>query len=77
MINIQHLEKYIPSPDKFGFRPGVRINCRDFKDLPEDEVERIFGESYMKARGRRVKYYKVQWMGYGPTDNTWQSKQDA
>ena len=41
MLNIVHLEKYQPSPTKFGNRPTKSLNRADFDELPEYKVEMI------------------------------------
>ena len=45
VLNIEHLERYQDSPEKFGERPKIRMNRMDFKDLPEYQVDRIVAES--------------------------------
>jgi len=50
ILNIAHLEKYQPSPFKFGNQLTKNLNCEDFKVLPEYEVERIITEHRKNGR---------------------------
>jgi hypothetical protein len=44
VLNITHLEKYQASPPEFGVQSQKSLNCKDFNELPEYEVERIVAE---------------------------------
>ena len=41
VLNIAHLDKYQPSPAEFGNQPTKFLNCADFDELPEYEVDMI------------------------------------
>ncbi len=44
--------------------------------MPELEVERIVRETWRKGKqGRRVKYYKVRYVGLGPEEDEWKTRQ--
>ena len=76
VINIAHLELYNKSPSEFGERPTQRFNRADFEDMPELEVEKIVGESWRRgSKGRRVKYYKIRFLGLGPEEDEWKTRQ--
>lgn len=77
VVNIQHLESFVPSPEEFGPQPKIQISHQDFEDLPEDEVEQIIGEGFIKTHQRHTKYFKIRWAGYGPDHDTWQSQSDV
>lgn len=74
IINIAHLEKYNQSPEIYGDRPHKKINRADFETLPEDEVEQIVAERWIKRRTTQVPQYKVRWLGYGPEYDEWKTK---
>ena len=44
ILNIAHLERYQPSPAKFGNRPTKSLNRTDFDELLEYEVEMIIAD---------------------------------
>jgi hypothetical protein len=50
ILNIRHLEKYQPSPFKFGNWPTKSLNWADFDKLLEYEVEKIIAKHWMKGR---------------------------
>ncbi len=76
VLNIAHLEPYHASPAEFGERPLRRFNRADFADMPELEVERIVGETWRQGKkGKRVKYYKTRYVGLGPEEDEWKTKQ--
>ena len=77
VLNIEHLEKYQESPDKFGERPKIRMGRMDFEELPEYQVDRIVSESWRKGRnGKRIPIYRVRYTGYGPEADTWEPRQN-
>jgi len=44
ILNIAHLERYQPSPAKFGNRPTKSLNRADFDKLLGYEVEKIIAK---------------------------------
>ena len=44
MLNIAHLEKYQPSPVEFSNQPTKSLNCANFDELLEYEVEMIIAD---------------------------------
>ena len=44
VLNIAHLERYQPSPAKFGNRPTKSLNYANFEELPEYKVEMIIAD---------------------------------
>ncbi len=78
ILNIAHLEKYRPSPTEFGQRPTKRMNRDDFEALPEMEIEKIVAERMFKAAGknRRVKKFRVRWMGLPEHEDEWKTKEE-
>ncbi len=76
VLNIAHLEPYHVSPPEYGERPVRRFHRADFADMPELEVERIIGETWRKGKkGKRVKYYKIRYVGLGPEEDEWKTRQ--
>lgn len=76
ILNIAHLERYNASPPEYGYRPNRRLHRADFQDMPEIEVERIIAETWRKGKkGKHVKYYKVRFVGMGPEEDEWKTKQ--
>jgi hypothetical protein len=74
VINIAHLEPY--RKDSTGLdRPKKHLDCKDFIDEPEFEVENIIGEKWFKCKHCRIKKYHVQWLDYGPEWDSWLTKQ--
>ena len=72
MLNIAHLEKYQPSPAKFSNRPTKSLNCADFNEFPEHEVEIIIASQRQKGRrGRYVVEYLSQFKGYNADSDKW------
>ena len=53
MLNIAHLEKYQPSPAKFGNWPTKSLNHADFDELLEYKVEMIITDRRKKGRKGR------------------------
>ena len=51
--NIIHLEKYQPSPAKFGNGPTKSFNRADFDKLLEYEVEKVIAKRRKKGRNGR------------------------
>ena len=72
VLNIAHLEKYQPSPAKFGNRPTKSRNCADFDELPEYKVEMIIANCRQKSRkGRYVVEYLTRFKGYNANLDKW------
>jgi len=72
VLNITQLKEYKPLPNSLGNRPTKHLNCQDFNELPEFEVEAIIGERLHKTKaGRRTKEFKVRFTGYGPEFDEW------
>ena len=72
VLNIAHLEKYQPSPGKFGNRPTKSLNCADFDELPEYKVEMIIANCRQKSRkGRYVVEYLTRFKGYYADSDEW------
>ena len=70
--DIAHLEKYQPSPAKFGNRPTKSLNHADFEELPEYKVEMIIMDKRKKGRkGRFVMEYLTQFKGYNANLDKW------
>ena len=74
VINIAHLETY-HSDNLHPDRPKKHLNRKDFSDNPEFEVDRILDQKWVKKGKRRLKKYKVQFIGYGPEWDEWLSRQ--
>ena len=74
IINIAHLESYQQSPPQFGERPIKRMNRQDFNDLPEEEIEAVIAERWVKRGKRRIQQFKVRWKHFGPDHDEWLSK---
>ena len=53
VLNIAHLERYQPSPAKFGNRLTKSLNRVDFNELPEYEVEMIIADQRKRSRKGR------------------------
>ena len=70
VLNIVHLEKYQPSPAEFSNRPTKSLNCADFNELPEYEVELIIADQRKKSRkGRYV--VETRFKGYNADSDEW------
>ena len=74
VINIAHLETY-HSDNLHPDRPKKHLNRKDFSDNPEFEVDRILDQKWVKKGKRRLKKYKVRFIGYGPEWDEWLSRQ--
>ena len=72
ILNIAHLERYQPSPAKFGNRPTKSLNCADFDGLPEYEVEMIIADRRKWSRtGRYGMEYLTRFKGYNADSDEW------
>ena len=72
VLNIAHLEKYQPSPAKFSNQPTKSLNCADFDELLEYEVEMIITYRRKKSRkGRYVVEYLTRFKGYNADSDEW------
>src|SRR6267154_6015485 len=72
ILNIAHLEKYQPSPAKFGNQPTKSLNRADFDKLPEYEVNKIIAEHRKKGRnGQRIIQYLTRFQGYTEDSDKW------
>ena len=70
VFNIQHLKRYISSPEEFG----ARSTLDDTRAAPADEVyevEAIVGHKYDKRK--RTTMYLVRWAGYSPLYDEWKT----
>ncbi|KDN40003.1 hypothetical protein RSAG8_08452, partial [Rhizoctonia solani AG-8 WAC10335] len=76
VINIAHLESYKPSPPEFGERPTKHIPRQDFEQMPEYEIEKIVDERFVKRGAKRVRQYRVRWLGYGPDEDRWKTEKE-
>lgn len=78
IINIAHLEKYQPLTPDLGTRPTRDLNCSDFEELPEVEVEKILNERMFKAPGkhRRVKKFQVRFKGLPASEDEWKTSSE-
>ncbi len=76
VLNIAHLERYQPSPPEYGERPKKRLNRADFEENPEMEVEKIIDERWVSGnKGRRIKQYRIRYVGLGADEDDWKTKQ--
>ena len=72
IINITHLEKYQPSPAKFGNCPTKDLNCEYFEALPEYEVDKIITEQRKRSKnGRKIIQYLTRFKGYTADSDEW------
>ena len=74
IINIAHLEGYQASPPQFGERPVKCMNQQDFNDLPEEEIDAVIAEQWVKHGKKRMQQFKVRWKNFGPDHDKWLSK---
>jgi hypothetical protein len=75
ILNIAHLEKYQPSPAKFGNQPTKLLNRADFDKLPEYEVDKIIAERQKKGKnGQQIIQYFTQFQGYTADSDEWLSQ---
>ena len=76
VINIAHLESYKASPPEFGNRPIKHIPRQDFEQMPEYEIERIVDERFIKKGNKRIKQYKIRWLGYESDEDRWKTEKE-
>ncbi|CCO34283.1 hypothetical protein BN14_08378 [Rhizoctonia solani AG-1 IB] len=76
IINIAHLESYKESPPEFGSGPTQHIPRQDFQEMPEYEVEKIVEEKTIKKGNKRIRKYKICWLGYGPEHDWWRTEKE-
>ena len=74
VINIAHLESY-HSDNDYSDRPKRHLNRKDFIEAPEFEVDQIIDQKWIKKGKRRLKKYKVRFIGYGPEWDEWLTRQ--
>ena len=71
-VLIAHLEKYQLSPAEFSNRPTKSLNCANFDELPDYEVEMIIANQRKKGRkGRNVVEYLTRFKGYNADLDKW------
>lgn len=74
VFNLQHLRKYLRSPEDLGERAQL-LETRWWKPATEEyEVEKVVGHRYNK-RKRKI-HYLVRWIGQGPLNDSWLSEAD-
>ena len=72
ILNITHLEKYHSSPPEFADREMKHLNCADFEELEEFEVEKIISERKRKTRhGRHMQEFLTRFKGYSKDWDEW------
>ncbi|KAB5587674.1 Retrovirus-related Pol polyprotein [Ceratobasidium theobromae] len=76
VINIAHLESYKQSPEDLGKRPTQHIPRDDFEIMPEYEIEKIVDERLFESRGKKIRKYKIRWLGYGPQEDEWKTEKE-
>ncbi|QRW17991.1 Retrovirus-related Pol polyprotein from transposon [Rhizoctonia solani] len=76
IINIAHLESYKASPPEFGSQPTQNIPREDFQQMPEYEVERIVEERTIKKGNKRIRQYKIRWLGYSSEHDRWRTEKE-
>lgn len=75
VFNLAHLKKYCPSPNKFG--DCIKLpETRNFLASPEYEVESIIRHCLLGKRHGNRRQYCIQWVSYGPADDSWVSEYD-
>lgn len=70
VINIAHLESYHSSPTHLGPRSSIPFD-RAKSAEQEWEVEAIVGEQRRKRGLKRLPYYRVRYVGFGPEHDEW------
>lgn len=76
VLNISHLEKYVQSPPEYGIREAIPLQRPGFDEQTEVEVDKIVAEKWTKGpHGRRVPRYRLRYVGYGPEDDEWVTRQ--
>ena len=50
------------------------MNHQDFNALPEEEIERIVAERWVKRGQRRLQQFKVRWKNFTPDHDEWLTK---
>ncbi|QRW26688.1 Retrovirus-related Pol polyprotein from transposon [Rhizoctonia solani] len=64
------------SPPEFGSRPTQNIPREDFQQMPEYEVERIVEERTIKKGNKRIRQYKICWLGYSSEHDRWRTEKE-
>ena len=75
VFNLEHLKKYIPSPDEFGERTELPPT-RELRASEEYEVEAILGHRLVGKKKANRRMFLVRWKDYGPADDSWVSEYD-
>ena len=72
VFNLEHLRKYVNSPDIFGART-ILPDTRSSPPSEEYEIEKIVAH---RIGARRRIQYLICWKGTTPMQDMWQSEQD-
>jgi len=71
VLSITHLEKY-QTPPPIGVQPQKSLNCEDFDELPEYEVDKIVAKQRKKGQnGKQILQYLTHFKGYSEEFNEW------
>ena len=70
VFNLEHLQKYTPSPTKFGEHTELPPT-RELRASEEYEVEAILGHCLVGKKKANRRMFLVRWKNYGPADDSW------